>query len=1008
MKQKVFKYLFVLPLILLGFLSFSQVWGSSGSASITVTAPSSGSATLNINVNGTDHFSGSAITSNQITLTINTSSAPTPTPTVTLTANPTDISVGNASNLTWTVANATACTSNGTTAMPAGNWSTGGSGTVSTGALSTAQVYTYGLNCTGGGNSASASVQVAVSSGKGAPGVCGSKDSNCSSSLNSSSSGLCSSGTVTNFSGGNNGPWSWTCAGSSGGGNSSCGATYCASGTPSCGSANDGYVTSAPSSGLCSGGGGLCSPPGVYSNGPAWGWSCGTNPGNCSTGTTVACQVNHAWPVCTVSPSSNPMNFAGTVGDGQQYSQTFVISNNNGEGATLDWTASTTFSPSSPTNWFNLNSSSGSLSDGSSKTVTVRATTGSLAAGTYNATTTLSDTEGITCSTKTITVKFVVVAQPAVTVSLTANPTSTTLGNTSTLSWTVANATSCTSNGTTAMPAGNWSTGGSGTVSTGALNSVKTYSYGLSCTGPGLSGSSSASVVVNPPAPSISLSPTAFIFTGTSGGSTPAGQTLAVGDPVSGSTLNWKATTNQSWCFVNGSSSATGSTAGGGSTNLTVTVGAPSNVGDFNCTVTVADNGSSPAASNSPQTASVSYNVSPAPPDGGGGGTITATANSSICPATGVQLTWTAGSGDNTYNVYRNNSNTTTGATKIASGLTGLNYTDSSAAGGTNYYYWVSGVNTASGLESSQAPANTNASGGIAPNTCSTPPNPPGGPPQTLNSGSGPGGTVACGTIQITWSAPSGGVAPTGYAVFRNTTNNSATATNISGTLSSSTFFYTDATPGDPVNNYYWVEALNGISASSPSGPALQPTAINPCSVKLNDSDKNIIAQNGTPIANVQTCQNPPNVSGLANINFQVGDIITFAIDICNDQGTADAKGVTISDQWIYLQKPAAGYQATLSSNGGAPASFADTNFTVTSGSFPNQTITISNIPNVTAGKISTLTFKGQLAVPNGFNGTPRFQNVGNINFTGGGQNFGTPILPFSIGGSVPIIKEVP
>jgi hypothetical protein len=153
MKQKGIKYLFVLPLIFGGILVFSPVWGSNtGTASITVTAPSSGSATVYINVDGTDHFSGSAITSNQIALTINTSA--TPAPTVTLTANPTSITAGNASNLTWTVTNATACTSNGTTAMPSGNWSTASSSSASTGVLNAIQTYAYGLNCTGPGGSA--------------------------------------------------------------------------------------------------------------------------------------------------------------------------------------------------------------------------------------------------------------------------------------------------------------------------------------------------------------------------------------------------------------------------------------------------------------------------------------------------------------------------------------------------------------------------------------------------------------------------------------------------------------------------------------------------------------------------------------------------------------------------------------------------------------------------------------------------------------------------------------
>lgn len=80
---------------------------------------------------------------------------PQPAPTVTLTANPTSISSGSASLLTWTSSNATSCTSGGA-------W-TGGrssSGSLTTGSLTASK--TYSLTCSGAGGSATASVTVSV------------------------------------------------------------------------------------------------------------------------------------------------------------------------------------------------------------------------------------------------------------------------------------------------------------------------------------------------------------------------------------------------------------------------------------------------------------------------------------------------------------------------------------------------------------------------------------------------------------------------------------------------------------------------------------------------------------------------------------------------------------------------------------------------------------------------------------------------------------------------------
>jgi Concanavalin A-like lectin/glucanases superfamily len=89
----------------------------------------------------------------------------------------------------------------------------------------------------------------------------------------------------------------------------------------------------------------------------------------------------------------------------------------------------------------------------------------------------------------------------APTVSLSANPTSAPSGSSSTLIWSSTNATSCTASGAwtgTKATSGSWSTG--------ALSSTRTYT--LTCTGAGGSASKSVTVTIasGVPAPSLSLS----------------------------------------------------------------------------------------------------------------------------------------------------------------------------------------------------------------------------------------------------------------------------------------------------------------------------------------------------------------------------------------------------------------------------------------------------------------------------------------------------------------------
>ncbi|MEX1058936.1 MAG: hypothetical protein WEC17_00645, partial [Candidatus Saccharimonadales bacterium] len=97
---------------------------------------------------------------------------------------------------------------------------------------------------------------------------------------------------------------------------------------------------------------------------------------------------------------------------------------------------------------------------------------------------------------------------PAPTVNLTANPTTVTVGSSSTLTWTVTTVgpTTCTASndGGLSTWTGSKSAAG-GSQSTGALNSVRSYIFTLSCSNAGGSNSDSATVTVNPRAPVVTL-----------------------------------------------------------------------------------------------------------------------------------------------------------------------------------------------------------------------------------------------------------------------------------------------------------------------------------------------------------------------------------------------------------------------------------------------------------------------------------------------------------------------
>jgi hypothetical protein len=155
-----------------------------------------------------------------------------------------------------------------------------------------------------------------------------------------------------------------------------------------------------------------------------------------------------------------------------------------------------------------------------------------------------------------------------------------------------------------------------------------------------------------------------------------------------------------------------------------------------------------------------------------------------------VALSWNSSSGATCYNVKRSTTSGSGYAT-IASHVTTISYTDTTAVNGTTYYYVVSAVNSSGeSANSSQVSAT---------------PEPP-APPTPTGLAATPGNNQ----VALTWNTSSGA---TSYNVKRSTTSGSGYATIASPTTTS----YTDTTAANGTTYYYVVSAVNtgGESANS-------------------------------------------------------------------------------------------------------------------------------------------------------------------------------------------------
>jgi GBS Bsp-like repeat/Viral BACON domain len=753
-----------------------------------------------------------------------------------------------------------------------------------------------------------------------------------------------------------------------------------------------------------------------------------------------------------LTPSS--FTFNGTSGGATPAGQTMNISNTGS--VALNWTASGV--PGKAGTWCHISSASGSIAIGGNANVTISvdspSTVGSFtdcgirisdgnadnnpqdAGITYNVTSGATPTFSIQPNSRTIqvgqTATFSAIYDPD------GSGPQASQDVTSTANWGPADTADCSAVSNAVVT----KTGNGQYTGVAVGNACVQASYS------GLNSAAGITVSVVPKS-HIVLTPSSFTFSGTSGGATPAGQTMNISNTGSAA-LNWTASgvpgKAGTWCHI---SSASGSIAAGANVNTTISVDSPSNVGSFtDCGIRISDGN----ADNNPQDAGITYNVtsgagcdatpganymkgcvfsgtnfgsyigptSGSPTASGnadtftalpmydaiansGGNTASQTVNFSVrwkgaFNFSGGTYNFSAGSDDGEA-VYIDGAQVWTAAWVSGRGYTEDTFAASISAGSHTIIYEYN--QSYGGAAYSLAWAKTGGGGGSGPAT------------MTLNNSS-------CGQVLVSWSSVSGA----SYTVYRyqgsslpGTTYDPRVNTGapdyvkVVYTGSNTSYPDTGATPGNVY--YYWVTATTS-SESKPTpntvdngnivGQSAGPTA---CTANLGDSDKDIVAVNDNPAAGASSpCNSTTNPLPSTTV-LKAGDKLKFQINLCNDNGTGAATLITVTDTMINLVVPTTGWNAQYC-NGGSCASVTP----AVSGTAPNQTLTFNlTAPpnNIAKGAIANITFEAILKAPNVTGSTARFQNSFNITYNGGPQlGRGTPLLPFFIGNGPPTIIEIP
>jgi hypothetical protein len=586
----------VTPSTLYAGSSASLTWGSTDAASCTasggtgsdgwsgsVGTSSTGFNTGTINTAGTYTYTltctGPGGTGSPTSVALNVTAPPPAATVATFTASPTTLQTGQAASLAWTSNGATSCAATGGTGSDGWNGSVGSSSSgTSTGTIGTAGSYTYTLTCTGpGGTGAPSSVTLNVTNPPGAAASIGSFTA--ASSTLTTGQGTTLSWTTTNAT-------SCTASGGLGG--------------------SDGWTGTVPTS---SSGTSI----GPFSNAGTYTYTLNcTGPGGASGANSISINVTSPPPAATVNRfSASPSTMQ------------------TGQASTLSWSSNNATACAAIGGTGSWGGSVGTSSTGFSTGVINTA-------GTYTYTLACTGPGGTGPSSSTI-INVTSAPPPAATVStFTAVPNTIVAGQSTSLSWSTANATSCAATGGTGSDGWNGSVGTSSVgTSTGAIGTAGAYTYTLTCTGPGGTGSPVSVTVDVTAAP---VAPTINAFTVTP-------PTVQTGQSLSAS---WS-TSNATACTASGGTGSDGWSGTVATSSSGTTVGPVTPAGSYTYVLTCTGAGGASAPSsagvtvtNAPVAPTIgSFTASPVAIQTGGSTVLSwSSSNASSCTAGGGTGSW--------------------------------------------------------------------------------------------------------------------------------------------------------------------------------------------------------------------------------------------------------------------------------------------------------------------------------------------------------------------------------
>ncbi len=489
-------------------------------------------------------------------------------PTVDLDLTPTAIQPGDSASLTWSSTNGLTCTASGGTGADGWAGTQGAQSTTAfnTGPITTAGEYSYTLTCNGPGGSGSASriLDVQASAPAAPPAI----------TFSAQPTHLLPGGSST---------LTWTVAN----------ATAC---TASGGAGSEGWSGPKPVASTGTGVGPIAT-AGTYT----YTLTCTGNGGTNSQSLTLAVSSNPTPPAVTAQMTVSPSTLMA------------------GHAAFLSWTSANADSCLASGSWGGTQPTSGSaISTGTIGT-----------AGVYSYTLNCTGAGGSATSTATLTVN----PAPAAVTNFAASPTNIQVGQSTALSWSTTEATSCAAGGGTGSDGwtGAKPTSGAG-VSVGPLNTAGTYTYTLTCTGPGGTSAPSPVTVTVSAGPTL---PAAAVVTFLA---TPT--TIQAGQ----STLLTWVTTNATRCTATGGSGSDSWTGAEPTASLGTAIGPLNTAGTYTYTLTCTGPGgtSAPSALDvnvgaaTPAAALVSFIALPTALQTGQSTTLTwVSTNATSCTATG-------------------------------------------------------------------------------------------------------------------------------------------------------------------------------------------------------------------------------------------------------------------------------------------------------------------------------------------------------------------------------------